>query len=188
MSNYLYVQDEGVFIPTNDLAQSFAALNFVQKNSLGIGTDNVIPVVNTDNPNWIADIRTKDLWGFVGSGDQAPIYRMTKVGIKNDNPTDDCDITGTLRATDTVRFTKDEDTTSAVTGTLRVTGGVGVSKRVFVGSDEDSISAVTGALRVSGGVGVTKKVFVGDDQDSTSAVTGALRVSGGVGVTKKVFI
>jgi len=188
MSNYLYVQDEGVFIPTNDLAQSFAALNFVQKNSLGIGTDNVIPVVNTDNPNWIADIRTKDLWGFVGSGDQAPIYRMTKVGIKNDNPTDDCDITGTLRATDTVRFTKDEDTTSAVTGTLRVTGGVGVSKRVFVGSAEDSTSAVTGALRVSGGVGVTKKVFVGDAEDSTSTSTGALRVTGGVGVTKKVFI
>ena len=188
MPNYFYIQDQGVFVPTNQLAQAFAALNIVEKNSLGIGTDTLKPISNTDNPNWIADLQTKDLWGFAGSGDQASIYRMTKVGIKNDNPTDDCDITGTLRATDTVRFTKDEDTTSAVTGTLRVTGGVGVSKRVFVGSDEDSTSAVTGALRVSGGVGVTKKVFVGDSEDSTSASTGALRVTGGVGVTKKVFV
>jgi len=105
MPNYFYIQDQGVFVPTNQLAQSFAALNIVEKNSLGIGTDTLKPISNTDNPNWIADLQTKDLWGFSGSGDLASIYRMTKVGIKNNSPTDDCDITGTLRATDTVRFT-----------------------------------------------------------------------------------
>ena len=188
MPNYFYIQDQGVFVPTNQLAQSFAALNIVEKNSLGIGTDTLKPISNTDNPNWIADLQTKDLWGFSGSGDQASIYRMTKVGIKNDNPTDDCDITGTLRATDTVRFTKNDDATNSTDGTLRVTGGVGISKRLFVGSDEDSTSTSTGAVQVTGGVGVTKKVFVGDAEDSTSTSTGALRVTGGVGVTKKVFV
>ena len=188
MPNYFYIQDQGVFVPTNQLAQSFAALNIVEKNSLGIGTDTLKPISNTDNPNWIADLQTKDLWGFSGSGDLASIYRMTKVGIKNNSPTDDLDITGTLRATDTVRFTKNEDSTNSTDGTLRVTGGVGISKRVFVGSDEDSTSTSTGAVQVTGGVGVTKKVFVGDAEDSTSTSTGALRVTGGVGVTKKVFV
>jgi hypothetical protein len=188
MPNYFYIQDQGVFIPTNQLAQAFAALNIVEKNSFGIGTDTLKPISNIDNPNWIADLQTKDLWGFSGSGDQAPIYRMTKVGINNNSPTYDLDITGTLRATDTVRFTKNDDATNSTDGTLRVTGGVGISKRVFVGSDEDSTSTSTGALQVTGGVGVTKKVFVGDTEDSTSTSTGALRVSGGVGVTKKVFV
>jgi hypothetical protein len=80
-----YVQDQGIFIPTNDLAQAFAALNFVQTNSLGIGTDTLIPVVNNSNPNWIADIRTQDFWGYTGAG-SSNIYRMTKVGIQNLKP------------------------------------------------------------------------------------------------------
>jgi hypothetical protein len=81
MPNYFYVQDQGVFIPTDDLAQAFAAINFVQTNSLGVGTDTLVPVVNSDNPNWIADIRTQDLWGFAGAGSSASIYRLTNVGI-----------------------------------------------------------------------------------------------------------
>jgi hypothetical protein len=76
-----YVQDQGVFIPTNDLAQVFGAINFKQINSLGIGTDTCIPIVNPDNPNWIADIQTQDLWGFIGAGQSAAIYRRTNVGI-----------------------------------------------------------------------------------------------------------
>jgi len=80
-----YIQDQGVFIPTNDLAQAFAALNFKQINSLGIGTDTLVPVVNPNNPNWIADIQTQDLWGFVGLGTSAPIYRLTNVGIGTSN-------------------------------------------------------------------------------------------------------
>jgi cytoskeletal protein CcmA (bactofilin family) len=80
-----YIQDQGVFIPTNDLAQAFAALNFKQINSLGVGTDTLIPVVNPSNPNWIADIQTQDLWGFIGAGASAPIYRLTNVGIGTSN-------------------------------------------------------------------------------------------------------
>jgi hypothetical protein len=81
-----YVQDQGVFVPTDDLAQAFAALNFKDDNSLGIGTDSVVPIVNPDNPNWIADIRELDYWGYVtGVGTYAPIYRLTYVGIGTDN-------------------------------------------------------------------------------------------------------
>ena len=80
-----YIQDQGVFIPTDDLAQAFAALNFKQINSLGVGTDTLIPVVNPDNPNWIADIQTQDLWGFSGIGTSASIYRLTYVGIGTDD-------------------------------------------------------------------------------------------------------
>ena len=76
-----YVQDQGIFIPTDDLAQAFAALNFIQKNSLGVGTDTLIPIVNPDNPNWIANIQTQDFWGYVGSGQSAAIYRLTNVGV-----------------------------------------------------------------------------------------------------------
>ncbi len=76
-----YIQDQGVYIPTNDLAQAFAALNFKQINSLGIGTDTLIPVPNPTNPGWIADIQTQDLWGYAGSGNNAQIYRLTNVGI-----------------------------------------------------------------------------------------------------------
>ena len=62
-----YIQDEGVYIPSEELAQSFAVLNFLEGNSFGIGTNTIIPVVNIDNPNWIADVKSQDLWGFAVS-------------------------------------------------------------------------------------------------------------------------
>ena len=83
MTNYFYIQNDGVFVPTDQLAGSYAALNIVEKNSLGIGTTTLEPRPNPDNPNWIADVNSSDLWGFTAGGD---IYRMTKVGIQNNNP------------------------------------------------------------------------------------------------------
>ena len=147
-----YVQDQGVFIPTDDLAQAFAALNFKQINSLGVGTDTLIPVVNPSNPNWIADIQTQDLWGYVGSGSSAPIYRLTNVGIGTTNlfnrfqvgltgqdlvvtpsgstgigttnPQFKLDIFGNLHATQNVEFdsTLDVDGATTLNDTLDVDG------------------------------------------------------------------
>jgi hypothetical protein len=116
-----YVQDQGVFIPTNDLAQVFGAINFKQINSLGIGTDVCLPIVNPDNPNWIADIQTQDFWGYNTLGD---IYRMTKVGIQNINPTSTLDITGTLHTTGAVDFdsTLNVDSATTLNDTLDVDG------------------------------------------------------------------
>ena len=205
-----YVQDQGIFIPTNDLAQAFAALNFVQKNSLGIGTDNLIPVVNASNPNWIADIGTQDLWGYTGPGD---IYRMTKVGIQNNDPSATLDITGTVHATGDVdfdsklnvdgdvTFTNSTSSTSKDTGALVVTtGGVGIEENLNVGNDviiegtTSSIDKDTGSLIVEGGVGIEENLNVGNDAkisgatSSTDKDTGALIVEGGVGIEENLNV
>lgn len=176
-----YVQDEGVYVPTDDLAQAFAALNFIQENSLGIGTDTLIPVANPDNPGWIADIKTQDLWGYVGDGN-SDIYRMTQVGIMNGSPGYTLDITGTLHATESVEFddTLDVDgdvtfnsntsSTDKDTGALVVTnGGVGIEENLNVGNNvvvsgtTPSTDKDTGSLVVEGGVGIEENLNVGQN-------------------------
>jgi hypothetical protein len=131
----IFIQDEGVYIPTTGIAQSFTALNFKQLNSLGSGTDTIIPIPNPSNPTFIADIQSQDLWGFTAGGN---IYRMTNVGIQNNNPTSTLDITGTLHATGAVDFdstlnvdgattlnnTLDVDLTSRLGGLVTVDTGI----------------------------------------------------------------
>ena len=156
-----YIQDQGVFVPTNDLAQSFAALNFVQRNSLGLGTDTLIPVVNPDNPNWIVDIGTQDLWGYSGSGSASPIYRMTNVGIQNNNPTSTLDITGTLHATGAVDFdsTLNVDGATVLQSTLNVKGATDLDTTLNV----DGATVLQSTLNVKGAT----------DLDTTLNVDGA---------------
>ena len=129
MPNYFYIQNDGVFVPTDQLAGSYAALNIVEKNSLGIGTTTLEPSPNPDNPNWIADVNSSDLWGFTAGGD---IYRMTKVGIQNNNPSTTLDITGTLHATGAVDF----DSTLNVDGTSTLVGQVTVNTGIVPDTDE----------------------------------------------------
>ena len=188
MPNYFYVQDQGVFIPTNDLAQAFAAINFVQTNSLGVGTDTLIPVVNSSNPNWIADIRTQDLWGFTGAGSSASIYRLTNVGIGTSviferfqvgpngrdlvvttsgftgigltNPTFKLDVSGTLHATQGVEF----DATLDVDGATTLNSTLDVDGNVTFNSTTSSTDKDTGALVVTGGgVGIEQNLNVGQN-------------------------
>ena len=135
-TNAIYVQDEGVYIPTAGLAKSFTVLNFKQLNSLGIGTDTLIPIPNPSNPNFIADIQTKDFWGFTNSGN---IYRMTNVGIQNSNPTSTLDITGTLHATGAVDF----DTTLNVDGDTTLNATLDVDGATTLNSTLDVDGATT---------------------------------------------
>ncbi len=159
-----YIQDQGIFIPTDDLAQAFAALNFVQTNSLGIGTDNLIPVVNSSNPNWIADIRTQDLWGYNGSGN---IYRMTNVGIQNSNPSATLDITGTLHATQAVEFdaTLDVDGATTLNSTLDVDGATTLNSTL----DVDGATTLNSTLDVDGATTLNSTLDV--DGDTTLNAT-----------------
>ena len=65
------LMDEGIFVPTPDqggsagAAQTFSILNFVQTNSLGIGTDTLIPTArDPQSITGLATIFTQDLWGL----------------------------------------------------------------------------------------------------------------------------
>jgi hypothetical protein len=134
-SEGIFIQDEGSYIPIAGAAQSFSILNFKQINSLGLGTDTIIPIPSPSNPTLIADIQSQDLWGFTAGGN---IYRMTNVGIQNNNPTSTLDITGTLHATGAVDFdstlnvdgattlndTLDVDLTSRLGGLVTVDTGI----------------------------------------------------------------
>ena len=90
---FFYVLDDGVYVPTTDLAQSYAALNFKQGNSLGVGTDTLIPTSNPDNPNWIADIKSQDYWGYTEDGNEN-LYRLSSIGINTNDPQYSLDISG----------------------------------------------------------------------------------------------
>jgi hypothetical protein len=141
----IFIQDEGVYVPTTGIAKSFTVLNFTQINSLGVGTDNLIPIENPTNPNFIADIQTKDYWGFNSSGN---IYRMTNVGIQNSNPTSTLDITGTLHATGAVDFDSSLNVDGAATlnSTLDVDGATTLNSTL----DVDGATTLNSTLDVDG--------------------------------------
>ena len=206
------LMDEGVFVPTPaqggsaGAAQTFSILNFVQTNSLGIGTDTLIPTArDPQSITGLATIFTQDLWGFVGSG-SSDIYRMTKVGINNNAPDRQLDIDGTVRATDVVEFTSAQGSSANNEGALVVSGGLGLGENLNmggnldvdgtgkIGSSDGSSANDEGALVVTGGLGVGENINMGGDLDvdgtgkigssqgSNANNTGALTVSGGLGV------
>jgi hypothetical protein len=125
----IFIQDDGTYIPVTGAAQSFTVLNFKQINSLGLGTDTIIPIPNPSNPTVIANIQSQDLWGFTVGGN---IYRMTNVGIQNNNPTSTLDIIGTLHATGAVDF----DSTLNVGGNSTLVGLVTVNTGIVPDTDE----------------------------------------------------
>jgi hypothetical protein len=200
MPNYFYVQDQGVFIPTDDLAQAFAAINFVETNSLGVGTDTLTPVVNSDNPNWIADIRTQDLWGFAGAGSSASIYRLTNVGIGTSAiferfqvggtgedlvvtslgfvgigttiPTFKLDVNGNLHVVDEVEFdsTLDVDGATTLNDTLDVDGATTLNATL----DVDGATTLNDTLDVDGATTLNDTL----DVDGATTLNATLDVDG----------
>ena len=189
-----YIQDQGVFVPTNDLAQAFAALNFKQLNSLGVGTDTCIPVVNPSNPNWIADIQTQDFWGYVvGLGSTAPIYRLTGVGIGTNNIFEMLQVG--VGGTDLVVTNGNNGPKGFVgIGITNPQYKLDVNGNAIIRSTTDSTTKDTGSLIVEGGVGIEKNLYVGVDArvlgttDSTDKDTGSLVVEGGVGIEKNLTV
>ena len=157
-SEGIFIQDDGTYIPVVGAAQSFTVLNFKEINSLGIGTTTITPIPNPDNPTLIADIRTQDFWGYTAGGD---IYRMTKVGIQNNNPSTTLDITGTLHATGAVDFdsTLNVDGATTLQTTLNVKGS----------TDLDTTLNVDGATTLNS----TLDVDLGTTLNSTLDVDGA---------------
>jgi len=209
----IFVQDEGVYIPTTGIAQSFTTFNFKQLNSLGVGTDTIIPIPNPDNPTFIADIQSFDLWGFTNDGD---IYRMTKVGIQNNNPSTTLDITGTVHATGEVDFDStlnvdgattlndilDVDGATTLNNTLDVDGATTLNDILDVDGattlnntlDVDGATTLNDTLDVDGATTLNNTLDVDGDvtfnspTESTDKDTGALIAQGGVGIEKNLNV
>jgi hypothetical protein len=168
----IFIQDEGVYIPTTGIAQSFTALNFKQLNSLGVGTDTIIPIPNPSNPTFIADIQSQDLWGFTSGGN---IYRMTSVGIQNNNPSSTLDITGTLHATGAVDFDSilDVDGATTLNNTLDVDGATTLNNTLDVdlGTTLNSTLDVDGATTLNSTLDVDGATTLNNTLDVDGATT-----------------
>jgi len=187
----VFLQNEGTFVPAVGAAQSFTVLNFAQRNSNGQGTDTL--EATAQNPNSVTGVATifvEDLWGHQGTGTGAAIYRQSRVGIRNSNPSTDLDVSGTVHATGAVDF----DSTLNVDAGVTFNSVLDVDGTSTFNDQSEASNASTGAVRIAGGLGVGKKLFVGDDTtilgqtDSTSKDTGSLVVDGGVGVEKNINI
>ena len=209
-SEGIFVQDEGVYIPLVGAAQSFTVLNFVQINSGGIGTDTIIPIPDPSNPTEIARIQSQDLWGYNGNN----IYRLSNVGVGQDNPAFTLDVNGTLNVdgATTLNNTLDVDLGTTLNSTLDVDGATTLNSTLDVdlgttlnstldvdgvstfNDATDATSTTNASVQIDGGVGIVKKLFVGSDTkiegttDSTDKDTGALVVEGGVGIEKNLNV
>ena len=91
----VFLQNEGTFVPAVGAAQSFTVLNFTQRNSDGLGTDTLEATAqDPTQTTGIATIFTQDLWGHSGTGQNAAIYRQSRVGINQANPSTQLDVAG----------------------------------------------------------------------------------------------
>ena len=186
----MYVQDEGADLPVNGTAQLFQWLNFVQLDSQGLGVDTLLPIPDPANPTAIAKIQTQDLWGHTSSANDSPIYRMTRVGIKNNNPAVELDVTGELHVTQDVDF----DSQLNVDGETFLNAALDVDGLTTFNNTTDATSTTSASVQLDGGLGVVKQIYVGgiariqDSTDSSSCTTGALTVAGGVGIAKNLNI
>ena len=146
-SEGIFVQDEGVYIPQVGAAQSFTVVNYVQTNSLGLGTDTTIPIPDPNNPTEIVRIQTQDLWGYVGTGDNAPIYRMSNVGIGSSAPNVTLDVLGNTNITGILTVTQD----------VTVGASLSVTDNTFTGG----ILTVGQDANVGASLSVTNNTFIG---------------------------
>ncbi len=199
-SEGVFVQDEGRYIssstdPTDPYvgaAQSFTVFNYRQINSLGLGTDTTIPIADVGNPQEIVRIQTQDLWGYVGTGNSAPIYRMTRVGIKNNDPQFDLDVNGTLNVNDatTLNNTLDVDGATTLNNTLDVDGDTTLNATLDVDGDTtlNATLDVDGDTTLNATLDVDGKATFNDTTDATSKTDASVQIDGGVGIVKKLFV
>ncbi len=190
----IYVQDEGNYLPTVGTAQTFSTINFVQVNSLGVGTDTVVAIPDPDNPTDIARIQTSDLWGYTTVGDaNSPIYRMSKVGINIAIPDKELDVTGEIHATGNVDFDADlnVDGNQQLDGTLNVDGATTLNNTL----DVDLATRLRDTLQVDGAtdlndtLDVDGKATFNDITQATSITDGgSVTIDGGTAIAKKLFV
>ena len=187
----VFLQNEGVYVPSVGAAQSFTVLNFVQRNSFGQGTDTLEATAQDPTTvTGISTIFTQDLWGHQGTGAGAAIYRQSRVGINQANPQYQLDVNGDLHSSGAVQF----DSTLNLDGAATLNNTLDVDGAATFNDTTDASSTTSGSVQIDGGVGIVKKLFVGSDtkisgtSESTSKDNGALIVEGGVGIEKNINI
>ena len=188
----IYVQDESVYLPNNNAAQLYTTLNFRQQNSAGLGTDTIIPIPDPENPTMIARILSQDLWGHQGLGNNASIYRMTRVGINNPNPATWLDVSGSVHATSDVDF----DSTLNVDGDVTFNAILDVDGATTLNStlDVDGATTLNSTLDVDGGTTLNDTLDVdglttfNNVTDSSNSQSGSVQIDGGVGIVKKLNV
>ena len=172
----IFLMDEGVYVPTPGqggvvgAGQSFSILNFSQTNSLGIGTDTLVPTARDPSTfTGLATIFTNDLWGYEGSGDNASIYRMTNVGINSAIPTTALDIIGNSHIAGILTVTQDAKVGASLTVTQNTfVGGI---LTVFSDTNVGGSLTVTQNAFVSGIVTITGDTFLDSALDVDGATT-----------------
>ena len=171
----ILLQDEGIYLQHAGAAATFTALNFVQLNSAGLGTDTLIPIPDPDNPGFIGRIQTKDLWGTNGSGSTASIYRMTNVGIQNNNPTSTLDVTGTFHVTGSVNFDSslNLDGPAIFNSTMQLGGNATLQSDLNVqgAGDFDTTLNVDGAVTMNSTVDIDGRVDINNVLEVDGATT-----------------
>ena len=184
----VFVQDEGQYIPLTGIAQSFTVFNFKQINSFGTGVDSLVPIPNPTNPTLIADIQTKDFWGFTGND----IYRMSKVGINNNSPNKELDVTGELHVTGNVDFDADlnVDGNAKIDQTLDVDGATTLNSSLDVDGDTtlNATLDVDGNTRLGAFLNVDGPASFNNTTEATAPLLASVHFHGGVGIQKKLIV
>ena len=191
----IFLMDESVFVPTPaqggivGAGQSFQTINFVNKNSLGFGTDAFFVTAASVTENGgkgtgLATAFVGDLWGFEGSGPNASIYRMTNVGIKNATPSVELDVTGEVHVTSNVDFDANlnVDGRTDIGGILDVDGATNLNNTLSVSQDTTLSSAleVGGNSVLQGTLNVQQAVDFDStlNVDSSTTIQSTLAVAG----------
>ena len=171
----ILVQDEGTYLERSGVAATFTALNFVQHNSLGVGTDTLIPSLDADNPGFIGRITTKDFWGYSGTGNNASIYRMSNVGIQNANPSATLDVTGTVHASGSVDFDSslNLDGPAIFNSTLVLQGNATLQSILNVqgAADFDNTVNIDGAVTLNSSVDIDGRTDINNVLEVDGAAT-----------------
>ena len=162
----ILVYNESSLIGTG---QSFFGINLRTGRGAGVTTDPIQAFVNSSNSN-IADVYAYDYWDFNSAGS---IYRMTNVGIQNNNPSSTLDITGTLHATGAVDFdsTLNVDGTAVFNSTIELNSSlIDINGSTAIGKTDYRLASVgTGVSWRPPGVQTQNAIWVTiDGNDSNS--------------------
>jgi hypothetical protein len=149
----------------------------------GSDPNNLVNAILGTGTTDTAQIFVSDRWSLSGSN----IYRSSRVGINNSNPTFDLDVTGTVNIT----LTLNVDGATTLNSTLDVDGATTLNSTLDVdgATTLNSTLDVDGATTLNSTLDVDGDVTFNSNTSSISKDTGALIITnGGVGIEENINI